>query len=415
MTGPFPGRRLRHARWQTVLAVAAIAAAVTLPVILVGVGGGVAAHELHDLEDSGYQIVVSAAGLHGLEDAHADAAKILGVPGVAAAAPILGVSVDIFNASGNASALLAEGVVPYQFAPTLGPTESGLFPIPLPLGDPNDTVHYANGTYAGPATNDILLSSTYASRHDVPLGSTVRLSPSSNASLAVAFNVTGFFGTPFSLVQPAGAYAALLPLSDLQVLTGYASGPGTVVPDAADTIEIVVTPSASTDPSTLAAIAGEVHALLPSYTVTTLQQEAQQLAAADGVLTGFYLALSSVGLGVGLLFLALVLVRRVERDRRSIGIRRALGLPRRTIALGIVADGVVLAAAGGAAGVASGIVVVRALGAWASPTVREAAQLAVFSPGFLIELVAGVVALAAAASLAAARAAGRVDLLEALR
>jgi hypothetical protein len=389
-------RTLRHARWQSVLAVAAIASAVALPVVLVSVGGGVAAHELASLEDTGYQLVVSAAGLHGIEHAHQDEASFLALPHVVDAAPILSVAIDLFNATDNATPVLAEGVVPAEFLPTLGPTERSLFPDPLPLGDdPNDTAHYANDTYAGPTTYDVLVSSPYAAEAGVDVGSTVVLSPTTNVSLGVRYNVTGLFGTPLSIVQPRGAFAAVLLLSNLQVLTGYAAGARTVVPDGADTIEIVVAPAAAVSPSTLANVAAAVQAVVPFYTVTTLSSEASELQSAASVLTGFYLALSSVGLAIGLLFLALVLVRRVERERRAIGIRRAIGLSSWSVAGAIVQSGAMLAAAGS--------------------TVREAAQLAVFGPAFLVELVGAVVALSVVASAAAVRAAWRVDLLEALR
>jgi len=60
MIGFGRGRSLRHLRLQVVLAIAAVGAAVALPVVLVSVGGGVSAHELANLENAGYQIVVSA-------------------------------------------------------------------------------------------------------------------------------------------------------------------------------------------------------------------------------------------------------------------------------------------------------------------------------------------------------------------
>jgi ABC-type lipoprotein release transport system permease subunit len=410
-----PARKLRHAQWQAVLAVAAIASAVALPVVLVSVGGGVAAHELASLEDTGYQLVVSAAGLHGIENAHNDSSALRALTDVVEAAPILSIAVDVFNSSRNVSPILAEGVIPSQFLPTLGPTEADLFPSPLPLGDPNDTLHYDNASYAGTAPYDVLLSSTYAADAHVGRGSTVILSPTTNASLGVRYNVSGTFGVPLSLVQPNGAFGAVVLLSNLQSLTGYASGPHTSVVDGADTIEVVVRPSAAVSPSTLAAVAAEVQRTFPLYTVTTLSSEAAQLESANGVLTGFYLALSSVGLAVGLLFLALVLVRRVERERRSIGIRRAVGVPASSVATGLLAQGALLAGGGGALGVAAGYVVVRALATWATSTVQEAAQLATFEAPFLAELVAAVVALSLVASAAAVRAAWRIDLLEALR
>ena len=408
------GRSLRHSRLQLVLAVAAIATAVALPVVLVSVGRGVSAHELANLQNAGYQIVVSAAGVHGITDAHRYMDRILAISGVTAASPVLSVTIDAFTPSGAVAPVLAEGVIPKQFTPTLGPAESGLFPSPLPLGDPTDSIHYANGTYAGPATYDVLVSSPYAQQFHVVTGEHLVLSPAANESLGISYTVTGTFGVPPSILGPTGAFAVLLPLSDLQTLTGFAAG-AAVAPDAADTIQVSVTGSVATNPSALNQVRGEVQQLFPYYGVSSLSQEAQQLQAASGVLTGFYLALSSVGLTVGLLFLALVMLRRVEADRRSIGIRRALGIPGRTIAGEIVADGATLAIVGAAAGVVGGYVIVEGLARYASAAVQEAAQLAVFDPVVLGELVLAVVGFSLLAGAVATRSALRIEISEALR
>jgi ABC-type lipoprotein release transport system permease subunit len=409
------GGSLRHTRLQLVLAVAAIGAAVALPVVLISVGGGVAAHELANLENAGYQIVVSASGLHGISGAHALSDRILALPSVTAASPVLSIAIDAVSPHGKLSPVLAEGVVPTEFTPTLGPTENGLFPQPLPLGDPTDTVHYANGTYRGPATYDVLLSTPYADAYGITVGDRILLSPSTNTSLGTEYNVTGVFGVPPTVLGPTGAFAVLLPLSDLQVMTGFAGGPSATVTDAADTVQVAVTGSVADNPAALGAVRAEVQGIVPYYSVTSLNQEAQQLQSASGVLTGFYLALSSVGLTVGLLFLALVLLRRVESNRRSIGIRRALGIPGRTIAVGIAAEGLGLAVAGALAGLVGGFVLVESLARWASAAVQEAAALAVFDPIILAELVAGVAGLSLLASALATRSALRLDITEALR
>jgi len=408
------GGSLRHSRLQFVLAVSAIATAVALPVVLVSVGGGVSAHELANLQNAGYQVVVSAGGVHGIADAHNWTKKILGIAGVTAASPVLSVTIDAFTPSGAYAPVLAEGVIPGEFTPTLGPAEAGLFPSPLPLGDPTDLVHYANGTYAGPATYDVLVSSPYADRYHVVGGQKLVLSPVANRSLGTTYTVTGIFGVPPSVLGPTGAFAVLLPLSDLQTLTGFAGGAATVR-DAADTIQIAVAGSIATSPTALNQVRNAVQALFPYYGVSSLTQEAQQLQAAAGVLTGFYLALSSVGITVGLLFLALVLLRRVEADRRSIGIRRAIGIPSRTIAAEILGDGAMLALVGAAAGVVGGYLLVEALAAWATSAVQEAARLAVFDPVLLGELVIAIVGLSLLAGAIATRAALRTEITEALR
>jgi len=408
------GRSLRHSRLQVVLAVVAIATAVALPVVLISVGGGVAAHELANIQNAGYQIVVSASGMHGITHAHSYTQRLLAMSGVTAASPVLSVTVDAFNHSGSVTPVLAEGVIPDQFTPTLGPAESGLFPSPLPLGDPTDSVHFANGTYTGPAAYDVLVSSPYAAKFGVLTGGKVLLSPVANRSLGISYNVTGVFGVPPTVLGPTGAFAILLPLSDLQAMSGLAGGASTT-PDAADTIQIAVTGSVATNPTALNNLRADVQELFPYYGVSSLSQEAEQLQAASGVLTGFYLALSSVGLTVGLLFLALVLLRRVEAHRRSIGIRRALGIPARSIAGEIVGDGAVLALTGAVAGVVCGYLIVEALAEWASAAVQEAARLAVFDPVLLSELVAGVVGLSLLAGAVATRAALRAEISEALR
>jgi ABC-type lipoprotein release transport system permease subunit len=413
-----PRGSLRHARLQWVLAVAAIAAAVALPVVLVSVGGGVSAHELAELENAGYQIVVSAGGSHGITGAHHLASEIAAIGSVTVASPILSVAIDAFNSTGpgaSVSPVLAEGVIPDQFTPTLGPSEAGLFPNPLPLGDPTDMIHFANGTYAGPATYDVLLSTPLASAKHIDVGQSILLAPSTNRSQGIAYHVTGTFGVPPSLLGPTGAFAIVLPLSDLQVIAGYGPAHAGSVFDAADTIEVAVAGPVSDNPSALTAIRNAIQALVPLYGVTSLTQEAQQLQAASAVLTGFYLALSSVGLAVGLIFLALVLLRRVETGRRSIAIQRALGLPARSIAAGILLEGAAIAAAGAVVGVLAGYVVVASLARWATSAVQEAASLAVFDPVTLAALAVGVVALSAFASVVATRAALRLEITEALR
>ena len=415
MIGFGRGRSLRHLRLQVVLAIAAVGAAVALPVVLVSVGGGVSAHELANLENAGYQIVVSAGGLHGIEGAHALSEKIRSIGSVTVASPVLSVAIDAYSPSGSVSPVLAEGVIPGEFTPTLGPTESGLFPSPLPLGDPSDARHYANGSYAGPATYDVLISTPYEAASGARVGDQIVLSPTANRSLGTEYNVTGTFGVPPTILGPIGAFAVLVPLSDLQVLTGYGPLPQSSVFDAADTVQVAVTGSVATDPSALSAVQGQVQALVPFYSVSSLTQEAEQLQSASSVLTGFYLALSSVGLTVGLLFLALVLLRRVETDRRSIGVRRALGIPGASIVAGLLRDGLVLALLGAAAGLLGGYVIVEGLARWATSTVQEAAQLAIFDPVILGEIVAGVAGLSLLASAVAARAALHVEITEALR
>ena len=395
---------------------AALATAVSLPVDPSLGRGRVVAAEIGSLQNAGYQIV----DRHGRRPrdlrcpfAHLpDPAPVLGRGGLPdpqfGGRPVLGRIL--------CSPALAEGVIPAQFQSTEGSTESGLFPSPLPLGDPTDMVHFANGTYAGPETYDVLVSSPLAQNCSISKGERVVLSTSSNTTNGVGFNVTGTFGVPPSTLGPAAAFAIVLPLSDLQQLLGFGrdAGTGTLV-DAVDTVQVALTGSASTNATQIGNVADQIRSIVPYYSVTTLTQQADQLRSGTAVLDGFYLALSSVSLTVGL---DLPDVGHAPTggipatvDRDPAGDR----VPGRQVAGEMTAHALTLAAAGSLLGVAGGYLVVRILAVTGSPTVQLAANLAVFDPIALIEVVLAVLGLSLLAAAAATRAALRLPLAEALR
>jgi putative ABC transport system permease protein len=410
-------RALRHHRLQAALAVAALATAVALPVVLLSVGGGVAAHEISAIENSGFQITISAGGLHGIGGAHDLSRQIDGLAGVAEASPVLSAPLDAFPPGGAATPLLAEGIIPIAFTATESPQFTGLFPNPLPFSDPGDSVHYANGSYAGPSADQVMVSTPFASDYGLTVGGTLRLAETDNRSQAVAFHIIGLFGVPQEYLAPTAVYGVLLPLSDLQVLVGAAtstSGAGALL-DSADTIEVSLIASESTDPTDVQRVAGEIAALVPYYGVSALTDEAAQLQASTAVLTGFYLALSSVGLLVGLVFLTLVLLRRVESERRTIGVQRAIGVPATQVALEWLRKSVTLGAAGALGGYLSGALCIFLLARYGQGAAATAAQLAVFDPATLVPLAVAIVGLAAMAGLVATRAALRIPITEALR
>jgi ABC-type lipoprotein release transport system permease subunit len=410
-------RALRHHRLQSILAAAAISAAVALPVVLISVGGGVASHEIDALQHSGYQIAVSAPGLHGVESAHELALRIAGLPHVGAASPVLSAPVDAFPSSGATSPVLAEGVVPSAFSQTEGPTELGLFPRPLPFSDPTDALRFDNGTYAGPPAREVMVATPFADAFGVAVGDVLPLAPTSDAAGGIPFRVVGIFGTPPSTLGPTAAFAIVLPLSELQLLAGFAreTGASGGLIDAADTIQVALVAAQSSDPDAIASVAQSIAAIVPYYGVSQLTDQAEQLRASEAILTGFYLALSSVGLTVGLVFLGVVLVRRVESDRRVIGIRRALGVPAATIAGEWLRTSVLLGGAGALGGIFGGIAIVLYLARFGGGAVATAAQLSVFDPVLLGTLGLAVVGMGSAASLAATRAALRLSIPEALR
>lgn len=407
-------RAAPHRRLQGILACIAVSAAVALPVVLLSVGGGVADHEIFDLEHSGYQIAIEGSGVHGVEQAHHLTGEIDGLTNVASASPILSIALDAFVGGGGPSPVLVEGIVPAAFSATESPEESGLFPKPLPFSDPTDQVQFANGTYAGPADLQVMVSTPFAQQFGLRVGDAIGLSATSNRSTGADLTISGTFGVPPSALGPTAVFALLVGLSELQVLSGEGRSSGALV-DAVDTIQVALAPSATTSPAAIDAVAGQIGALVPYYGVSSLTDQANQIASSTAVLTGFYLALSSVGLIVGFVFMALVLLRRVESERRVIGVQRAIGVPARRIAAGWVLSGVVLGIYGAVGGLVGGIVAVLLLARFASGAVATAAGLAVFDPATLGWVAFGVVGMAALASAGATRASLRLSVPEALR
>lgn len=408
-------RALRHRTAQTLLAIAAIGAAVALPVVLLSVGGGVYSHELSSIEQSGFSVSVDSASSHGISNAHNLTKEIDAISGVEAASPILSVPVDLFPPGGGVVPVLAEGVIPAAFVETQSSAERSLLPSSLNLGDPDDAIHYDNGTYAGPASAQLLLSTPLLQTLNLSSGTVVGLSPSTNASVGSAFTIEGSFGLPPGLLGPSPLFVALLPLSQLQSLVGLAHSPTGALLDSADTIEVSLLPSLAASPSAVQRVAAQIQAIVPYYSVTSLTQQTAEIASAEAIITGFYVGLSSIGLIVGLLFLVIILLRRVEQERQSIGIRRAIGVPAWMVARGIVAEALVLTLGGLVAGVAGGVLTVELLARYASGTVSEIASLASFNLTELALLAIALVGLALIASFLPVRRALGLSLPEVLR
>ena len=127
-------------------------------------------------------------------------------------------------------------------------------------------------------------------------------------------------------------------------------------------------------------------------------------AAAKTAFTSLFLGLGVVALVVGGLGIANVMVISVLERRSEIGLRRALGATRRHIALQFVSESVVLAGAGGVAGVAAGLLVVAGYATsrgW-DVTVPPVVVAAGLAAALVLECVVGLYPAARAARMAPA-------------
>ena len=122
----------------------------------------------------------------------------------------------------------------------------------------------------------------------------------------------------------------------------------------------------------------------------------------------FLLGIAAIVLGVGIAGMSNVMLVSVDSRRREIGLRRAVGASRRDILLQFLFEGLLLAIAGGVAGILLGGVLGQLLHVLLDVTVIQAPGTVL--SGTLLALLAGVLA-----SLHPAARAARLDPAEALR
>lgn len=206
-------------------------------------------------------------------------------------------------------------------------------------GDP----HYANGTYAGPTTDEIVLDQGLAQvLHVVPgsliwVGITSPSGPSGVAAWygsATAFRVVGISG-PFWLV-PA-AFLALTYLSELQTLFGWDT-PST---DYASLVLVHLYSDANPlHDRDLIQIA------YPTLTVFTLQSILGAVQDAVNLYRTFGEIIATIAIVVAALFTTTVLLMSVDDRSGEIAIRRAVGLPRWSVGGSVVEESLYLALLG---------------------------------------------------------------------
>ena len=146
----------------------------------------------------------------------------------------------------------------------------------------------------------------------------------------------------------------------------------------------------------------------PIERAATLEDVRAEVLTPDRLNTLVFGVFAAVALSIALIGVAGVLAFSVSSRTREFGIRLALGSQPRDLLRGVIADGVVMAAAGVLAGAAFGFVMARLAGSY---------FLDVKMPGALPVVLSAFVLLTAAviASLAPAVRAARTDVMKALR
>jgi len=252
--------QLRHERFQTAVAVLGVALAVLAAVLLAGIGTGVLEFGQQKFQQSGQDLWVTGGPMelrpgtvggfrNSVVDSHEVAASIEQRDSVVASVPILFQTV---YAGRNTS--------DFQTVVGVGTTGGGgLVTISEGRGFNGGDVHYANGTYDGPMTREVIVDRRTAELLEVGVNDTVHLGGTIATARRNEFRVVGISSTFSRFV---GAPTVAVRQSELQELTG------TTASDRASVILVRATEDA--DVTALDSDLSETH---PAYTIRTNDEQ----------------------------------------------------------------------------------------------------------------------------------------------
>ena len=308
----------------------------------------------------------------------------------------------------------AFGVIPGPFWEMMGEEERDRFDADHWFTEPGDP-HYGDGDYGAPMTGEVLLSKNLR-REALVEGATLPVE--GLGGVIVNMTITGFFDHEFSGV---GYYKdlsfAVLHLSELQTLKGLAvegEGDSRRVVDLADGMSIALTREA-VDQGRAGGVADRIRDEWPTHGEDVYTKEDQlALIRQETVLAEvFYIAVGSVSMLIGLLFVATIMIVSVLERTREIGMLRAIGISRRTVFLQVIAESMVLVLAGSLIGIAPGY-----YGAsWAAGEISDDIGISLhlgFDTTFMVEVLALVLLVGVLFAIYPARVATRMNIVQAI-
>ncbi|MCK5253829.1 MAG: ABC transporter permease, partial [Thermoplasmata archaeon] len=279
----------------------------------------------------------------------------------------------------------AIGIIPDDFWELMGEEERKRFDQDQWFTHGDDP-HFGTGEYDGAFTGEILLSKNLKKEgidigHELPaLGTNAR-----------TFNLTvvGFFDHEFSGVGYIGDLSfAILHLSELQNITGLAfeeDAQGRRAVDLVDGISVALTNDAIKN-GLEDEVADRIRETWPVHEddVFTKMDQLELIRQETVLAEIFYLAVGSVSMFIGMLFVATIMIVSVIERTREIGMLRAIGLSRRTVFNQVLTESMILVLLGALIGIAPGY-----YGAvWAADRISEDVGVDIalgFSTGFVVQ------------------------------
>jgi len=337
---------LRHERTRTLLSVGGVALAVLAATLLAATGVGVVetgqekfAAADRDLWVTGGPVEFAPGSVGGVDssirDSHALSSTLAARDDVQTAAPLLFQSVYV-RANGTDYRTVAAFGVPS--AAGVRVTEGREFE-----GDP----HYADGSYDGPMTHEVLVDERTATLLNVSVGDRIRVGGTVAAARDHEFVVVGVSPTGGRFL---GAPTVTVPLSELQEVTGTtASDPATLV---------TVT---TTDGADVAAVERDLERDYPSYDVRTNAEQLRATVERQAVVLAGGASLVALAVAAGAALGLNALLSMVTQGIEAYAALKALGTSARTLALVALAQTLAVGALGGLVGLALAVPAAAAL------------------------------------------------------
>ncbi len=408
-----------------------IGLAVGLVVMLLSLSNGITDSATELATQSGVDLIgaapntsLTSTAFPPIADAHSLATRVpLADPNVVTASPWLIANLVFGNASLRAAA--DNGTAPSSWVPTgsgvVGwiPSNNGGLETPTVYngtgfsiaGDP----HFANGTYQGPETHEIVLDRALAQVLQVSVNDSVWASPttpgtgtslSSWYANATEFRIVGVSG-PFFLIP--SALLAFTYLSELQSLLGSFY----TYQDYASLLLVHLH-----DPTVAASDQAKLFAAFPQLSWITLSQVLGAIEHVVNLYRTFGTLIGVIGIVVAALFTTTVLQMSVDDRSRELALLRAIGQTRASVGLAIVEESILLAAIGFVIGLpvaylgASGVNLLLLRLVEGLPT---AFSFIVFNTGIILDGILLVLAVGLVAAIAPAARAMQLPVAEELR
>jgi len=330
--------QLRYYRSQTVLAVVGVALAVSLMVLLAGLGYGLTHTGAEamtwieaDLWVTGGPVALTPTGLGGVENpiqgSHELARDTESADGVAEARPLAFQAVYVSTDGESFDTVV--GVGGLGTGRQLGLADSDRF-------TPRD-VHYANGSYDGPMTHEVVVDPQTARQYDLSVGDTLHVGSTITTArehefevVAVRRTFSNFLGTP----------TVAMHLSELQEVSG------TTGTDRAALVLARVDDGADVE-----TVKGDLSRDYPEYEVRNSDEQVSAIIGNQAAVIASAATLVVLAVVAGIVLLVNVLALLVHQQRHELAALKAAGVSARPLVATVAGQGIALGLLGGVLGV----------------------------------------------------------------